>query len=156
MACAAPEANTAPPAPALIAGRAGIEPAVIRIALMMLMALGCSLVMNSSALQAFKSQTGARVIVVTAESAVLDRDGVGGFGVPLEVGTPVSEADFGGGEGRLFDDDASSLPSLEFFLAGQKSEPALVGVRRIGAGRASSSSSFEPRNDELEREGTRR
>lgn len=42
---AAPDANTAPPAPLAMAGMVGIDPAVINIALMMLMALGCSLVM---------------------------------------------------------------------------------------------------------------
>lgn len=66
MACAAPDANTAPPAPALIAGIAGSDPAVINIALKTLIALGCSLVMKSRALQAFRSQIGALVIVVTA------------------------------------------------------------------------------------------
>lgn len=51
---------------------------------------------------------------------------------------------------------ASSLSSLELFLVGQKSEPVLVGarVRRIGAGCASPSTSFEPQKDELEREAS--
>lgn len=61
-ACAAPEARTAPPAPALMAGIVGIEPAVMRMALSTLMTLGCSLVKNSSALQAFRSQRGACVV----------------------------------------------------------------------------------------------
>lgn len=59
MACAAPDAKTAPPAPAVRAGIAGNDPAVISIALMMLIALGCSLVRKSSAVHAFKSHTGA-------------------------------------------------------------------------------------------------
>lgn len=66
IACAAPDANTTPPAPALIAGIAGSDPAVINIALNTLIALGCSLVMKSRALQAFRSQMGAFVTVVTA------------------------------------------------------------------------------------------
>lgn len=66
IACAAPDARTAPPAPALIAGSAGMDPAVIKIALITLMALGCSLVIYSSALQAFNNHTGACVTVVTA------------------------------------------------------------------------------------------
>ena len=61
MAWTAPDAKTAPPAPAVRAGRAGSDPAVIRIALMMLIAFGCSLVRKSSALHAFSSHTGAFV-----------------------------------------------------------------------------------------------
>lgn len=59
MACAAPEAKTAPPAPAVMAGIAGNDPTVIKIALMRVIALGCSLVRKSSAVHAFKSQMGA-------------------------------------------------------------------------------------------------
>lgn len=58
-ACTAPEARTAPPAPALMAGIAGNEPKVMRIALNTLMARGCSLVRQSSALMAFRIQAGA-------------------------------------------------------------------------------------------------
>lgn len=65
MACAAPEARTAPPAPALMAGIAGNDPTVIRIALMRVMALGCSLVRKSSAVHAFRSQMGAFVTTDT-------------------------------------------------------------------------------------------
>ena len=60
-ACTTPEARTAPPAPALMAGIAGNEPKVMRIALNTLMAWGCSLVRKSSALVAFRSQAGACV-----------------------------------------------------------------------------------------------
>jgi hypothetical protein len=49
-----------------MAGSAGMDPAVIKMALITLMALGCSLVMYSSAVQAFNSHTGAWVTVVTA------------------------------------------------------------------------------------------
>ena len=59
IAWAACEASMAPPAPALIAGIAGMVPAVIKIALIMLMAFGCSLVMYSSAEHALRSQAGA-------------------------------------------------------------------------------------------------
>lgn len=65
MAWAVPEASTAPPAPAAMAGIAGIDPAVMRMALIMLIALGCSLVINSSALHAFRSHAGACVVAVT-------------------------------------------------------------------------------------------
>lgn len=113
IACAAPDARTAPPAPALMAGSAGMDPAVIKIALMTLMALGCSLVMYSSAAHAFSNQRGAWVTVVTAifswsqerhvgkirmdvQSVVLERDGVGGLGVPLAITTAVSDLLLGG------------------------------------------------------------
>lgn len=49
MACAVPLARKAPPAPAVIAGMAGMEPTVMRTAEMAVMALGCSTVRNSSA-----------------------------------------------------------------------------------------------------------
>lgn len=73
IACAAPDANTAPPAPAAMAGMAGMDPAVIRMALMILIALGCSLVMYSSAVHAFNSQAGASVVVVTSTRKVVQR-----------------------------------------------------------------------------------
>lgn len=62
---AVPDANTAPPTPAVIAGIAGSDPAMTRIALRTLMALGCSLVIESMALQAFSSQLGALVVAET-------------------------------------------------------------------------------------------
>ncbi len=65
MACAAPDARMAPPAPALIAGMAGMEPTVIRTALRTLMAFGCSFVRKSRAPTAFRSHTGALVTVET-------------------------------------------------------------------------------------------
>jgi len=80
MAWAVPDASIAPPAPALITGNEGIDPAVMRIALMTLMVFGCSLVMYSRAVQAFNSQTGACVTVVTSPLSLepfeldLDRD----------------------------------------------------------------------------------
>lgn len=78
-ACAAPDASIVPPAPAATAGSAGIVPAVIRMALSVLITLGCSLTKKSSALQASMSHMGAlAVVVVTAAVHVSCRHSKGG------------------------------------------------------------------------------
>src|SRR5882762_6181845 len=48
-ACAAPDARMAPPAPLAMAGIAGMLPTVIRMALKVVITLGCSVVSRSSA-----------------------------------------------------------------------------------------------------------
>src|SRR6188768_2308018 len=70
MACAAPDARTTPPAPDAIAGMAGMDPAVMRMALMILIALGCSDVMYSRAVAAFNNHAGASALVVTTDGEV--------------------------------------------------------------------------------------
>lgn len=63
-ACAVPLARKAPPAPAEMAGMAGMEPTVMRTAERADMTLGCSVVRKSSAVQALRSQMGAWPTVV--------------------------------------------------------------------------------------------
>ena len=67
-ACAAPEAKMAPPAPLAMAGIAGMLPTVMRMALRVVITLGCSVVSRSSALHAFRSQAGTSVVMAKINS----------------------------------------------------------------------------------------
>jgi len=78
--CAAPLARKAPPAPEAIAGMAGIEPMVMRMAERVDMTLGCSVTRTSMASVAFSSQRGAWAMVVTLPSMVPLLVGIGGLG----------------------------------------------------------------------------
>ena len=68
-------------------------------------------------------------------SVVLERDGVGGFGVLLAVATAISDFEPLGSSGRDEGDSPAAIgTSLEFRRTGQKmSEADLVGARRAGA-----------------------
>ena len=69
-ACAVPLARKAPPAPAAIPGIFGIDPIVMRMAEIVVIVFGCSVVRKDSACVALRSHVGTLAVAVEAKREI--------------------------------------------------------------------------------------